>query len=157
MKNLENFPTSNCDFKLGINLEVEVSSIHKSKKTRKLDLWLLHFGKLVYFKRLKKVFSFFSSGTCRVLSVWLDHYPGDFDEPPYYPSLHKIINFVKNDVERQQDKSLCVKTEKLLDKLSVSPFACEGMCICVLSSQVSQIHSLVLGWYEKGTADAMSF
>eukprot|EP00112_Aurelia_sp_Birch-Aquarium-sp1_P024992 Seg811.3 transcript_id=Seg811.3/GoldUCD/mRNA.D3Y31 product="Ral guanine nucleotide dissociation stimulator-like 1" protein_id=Seg811.3/GoldUCD/D3Y31 len=65
------------------------------------------------------------SGICRVLSVWLDHYPGDFDEPPYYPSLHKIINFVKNDVDRQQDKNLCVKTEKLLDKLSVSPFACE--------------------------------
>ena len=98
---------------------------------------------LYIFTCLRKMFSILSSGTCRVLSVWLDHYPGDFDEPPYYPSLHKIINFVKNDVERQQDKSLCVKTEKLLDKLSVSPFACEGMSICLLSSQVFLIHSLV--------------
>ena len=34
------FPTINCDFELAIKLEVEVSSIHKSEKTRKLNSWL---------------------------------------------------------------------------------------------------------------------
>ena len=30
---------------------------------------------------------------CKAISVWLDQYPQDFDEPPSYITLNKIVSF----------------------------------------------------------------
>ena len=63
---------------------------------------------------------------CRVLSIWLDQYPTDFEEPEQYPSLHKIINFAKNEVTIDSGVNLLQKSEDLLDKFTVRPFECDG-------------------------------
>eukprot|EP00794_Sanderia_malayensis_P015613 gene15613-17187_t len=62
----------------------------------------------------------------RALSIWLEQYPGDFDEPPHYGLLHKIINFAKNNKDTKSQINLLKKTEDLLDNISVSPFVYEG-------------------------------
>ena len=67
---------------------------------------------------------FTSSAVLRVLSVWLDHYPADFDEPPSYQSLETIINFLQNDVNAS---GMVDKVKEMKDKLCVSPFDYEGM------------------------------
>ncbi|XP_065068963.1 ral guanine nucleotide dissociation stimulator-like 1 isoform X2 [Rhopilema esculentum] len=59
------------------------------------------------------------SAVLRVLSVWLDHYPADFDEPPSYQSLETIINFLQNDVNTS---GMVDKVKEMKDKLCVSPF-----------------------------------
>ena len=68
----------------------------------------------------------FCSCVLRVLSIWLDHHPSDFEEPPLYHSLHKTINFLKNDVTGDSIVGLLHKAEELLNKLVVSPFVNEG-------------------------------
>jgi len=66
------------------------------------------------------------SCVCRVLSIWLDQYPTDFEEPEQYPSLHKIINFAKNEVTIDSGVNLLRKSEDLLDKFTVRPFECDA-------------------------------
>ena len=63
---------------------------------------------------------------CRVLSIWLDQYPTDFEEPEQYPSLHKTISFAKDEVTVENGVNLLQKSEDLLDKLTVRPFECDG-------------------------------
>ena len=77
---------------------------------------------------------------CRVLSIWLDQYPTDFEEPEQYPSLHKTISFAKDEVTIENGVNLLQKSEDLLDKLTVRPYECDGK-LNVYGLSVFQTHN----------------
>ena len=66
---------------------------------------------------------------CSVISVWIDQYPLDFDEPPLFQALTTLITFSRQRRHLPSVKELFNRCEQKLNTLSVSPFDDESKCL----------------------------
>lgn len=73
---------------------------------------------------------------CSVLSIWIDQYPRDFDEPPSYNNLNRLIRFMEKRSHISSVKDLYTRCDHKLTTLTVSPFDDERplkfkFCSCI--------------------------
>lgn len=68
------------------------------------------------------VFYRFYRRICSVLSIWIDQYPRDFDEPPSYNNLNRLIRFMEKRSHISSVKDLYTRCDHKLTTLTVSPF-----------------------------------
>ena len=63
---------------------------------------------------------------CSVVTIWIEQYPRDFDEPTDYVSLNQLIHFCKQRLNTPVVKKLYQLCEGKLNTLTVSPFEDES-------------------------------
>lgn len=61
-----------------------------------------------------------------MFKVWVEHFPLDFDDPPKYMSLNRILGFVKSDMKNSYGDELEKKIKHRLDKFQITPYEDEG-------------------------------
>ena len=65
-------------------------------------------------------------GVATVFTVWLEQFPGDFDESPNYTCLNKMLNFVTSEMKACHGDELSRKIQHRLDKFQITPFEDQG-------------------------------
>lgn len=61
-------------------------------------------------------------GVVTVFTVWMEQFPGDFDESPNYTCLNKMLNFVTSEMKACHGDELSRKIQHRLDKFQITPF-----------------------------------
>lgn len=61
-------------------------------------------------------FTFFPSALASILRAWLDQCPEDFQEPPSYPSLHRVLGFLQKAMPGSEPMR---RAQSLLEQLRV--------------------------------------
>lgn len=67
------------------------------------------------YKHLCVIFLFFSA-LASILRAWLDQCPEDFQEPPSYPSLHRVLGFLQKAMPGSEPMR---RAQSLLEQLRV--------------------------------------
>ena len=68
-----------------------------------------------------------------MFAVWLEQFPADFDDPPKYPSLNRMLHFVTSEVKENHRDELTKKIKHRLDKFRITPYEDEGKTLCDLN------------------------
>ena len=74
----------------------------------------------------------FVRGIVSVFAVWLEQFPADFDDPPKYLSLNRMLHFVTSEVKENHRDELTKKIKHRLDKFRITPYEDEGKTLCGL-------------------------
>lgn len=61
-------------------------------------------------------------GIVSVFAVWLEQFPADFDDPPKYLSLNRMLHFVTSEVKENHRDELTKKIKHRLDKFRITPY-----------------------------------
>ena len=75
----------------------------------------------------------FVRGIVSVFAVWLEQFPADFDDPPKYLSLNRMLHFVTSEVKENHRDELTKKIKYRLDKFRITPYEDEGKTLCDLN------------------------
>ena len=75
----------------------------------------------------------FVRGIVSVFAVWLEQFPADFDDPPKYLSLNRMLHFVTSEVKENHRDELTKKIKHRLDKFRITPYEDEGKTLCDLN------------------------
>ena len=69
-----------------------------------------------------------------MFAVWLEQFPADFDDPPKYLSLNRMLHFVTSEVKENHRDELTKKIKHRLDKFRITPYEDEGkLTLCDLN------------------------
>ena len=72
-----------------------------------------------------------------MFGVWLEQFPTEFDDPPKYACLNRMLSFVTSEMKESHGDELARKIKHRLDKFQITPFEDEGetlMCIVKLKT-----------------------
>lgn len=72
---------------------------------------------------------FLNRGVVTVFTIWLEQFPGDFDESPNYTCLNKMLNFVTSEMKACHGDELSRKIQHRLDKFQITPFEDQGKAL----------------------------
>jgi len=69
---------------------------------------------------------------CSVVTIWIEQYPRDFDEPTDYVSLNQLIHFCQQRTQVPVVEKLYQVCDGKLNTLTVSPFDDESKSLFIL-------------------------
>lgn len=78
-------------------------------------------------KEKKEVTEEVLRGIVSVFAVWLEQFPADFDNPPKYTSLNRMLTFATTEMKENHRDDLAKKIQHRLDKFLITPFEDEDI------------------------------
>ena len=76
-------------------------------------------------------FHCFYRGVASVFNVWLENFSFDFDDPPKYTTLSRILSFVTSEMRDSHRDDLARKMKLRLDKFQITPYEDEGEMLTI--------------------------
>ena len=74
-----------------------------------------------------------------MVTIWIEQYPRDFDEPTEYASLNQLIHFTKQRKLLQPVERLYLLCEGKLNTLTVSPYDDESELVSLSCCSIIEI------------------